>query len=212
MERQELKNLIRKYHHFNTYELQKVTSNVNSDLSEQIMNLEIQNVRLDIFCDEIEKFFKQKGYKKVSFMVEPKCFAVVLKDKMLKTITYPIFDFSAVDNKKVKTKKDFHKANIDFIRLISNYRLTGFSFFLKRFPECEDVMLNALRLTNQAKYKKALDGLVNEKINVGKILTQSQPESIINKMIKREKYLVQKIDNVKSLINTDENDIEISTL
>ena len=56
-----------------------------------------------------------------------------------------------------------------------------FSLFLRRFPDCEDVILNALKLTNQARYNKALNGLVNEKVNVSKMLTQPQPESFIQK-------------------------------
>lgn len=209
MKRQDLKNLIRKYHQLNVYELEQITKNPSNNLHEQIMNLEIQNVRLDILCTELTMYFKNKGYKKVSFMAEPNCFAVVLKDGKSQTIAYPIFDYSAIDNKKVKSKKDFHKANIDFIKLISNYGLTGFSLFLKRFPDCEDSILNALKLSNQARYNKALNGLVNEKVNVSKMLTQPQPESFIKKMIKREQVLELKIASVKNMINTNEDTIEI---
>ena len=173
------------------------------------MNLEIQNVRLDFLCSEITKYFNQKGYKKVAFKTEPNCFAVILDDAKLGKVLYPIFDYSAIDNKKVRFKKDYSKANIDFVKLISNYGLTGVSLFLRRFPDCEDVILNALKLTNQARYNKALNGLVNEKVNVSKMLTQPQPESFIQKMIKREKFLESKIASVKNMINTNEDTIEI---
>lgn len=212
MKREELKNLIRRYHQLNATELEEVTRNINSKLSEQILNLEIQNVRLDILCEELTKYFKQKGFKKVSFIAEPNCFAIVLNDEKLKTIAYPIFDYSSIDNKKVKSKRDYNKANIDFIKLISNYGLTGFSLFLKRFPDSEDAILNALKLTNQAKYQKALSGLINEQVNVNKILTQPQPESIIKKMIKREKVLEEKIETVKKLISSDLDKVEIEVL
>lgn len=209
MKREQLKKLIRKYHQMSEYELQQILRNPRNELCEQISTLDIQDVRLDILCDQITKYFKNKGFKKVSFMVEPNCFALVLKDAKLKTICYPVFDYSAIDDKKVKVKKDFYKANIDFVKLISNYDMTGFSLFLTRFPECEDVMLNALKLTNHSRYERELNGSIEEQASVNKILTQPQDISLINKMIKREKYLATKIEKIKHTLSNDENEIEL---
>ena len=209
MNRQQFKNLIHKYHQLNEYELEQISRNPNNELHEQILNLEIQDVRLDILYNELSKYFKSKGYKSISFMAEPNCFAIVMKDG-LKTIAYPVFDYSAISNKKVKQKKDFHKATIDFVKLISNYGLTGTSFFLRRFPDCEDVMIDALKITNQENYKKALSGLIEEQGSLTKMMCQPQPESLIQKMIKREKYLAQKITNIKNTISEDKDEIELS--
>ena len=185
---------------------------MGSKENQQIADLESQNVRLDILCEQLAEHFKQKGFKKVSFMVEPNCFAIVVKDINNKIMTFPVFGYSAVNSKKVKYKRDFAKANIDFIKLISNYRLTGFSLFLKRFPECEDVMIHALKLTNQSRYNKELSSLTLKKFSLDNLMRDNKlDESIIKQLMTKIKVIRENIEDVSSKIAEDDEEIEIYT-